>query len=60
MQNFIFREKWVGSKVVAGIKRTFFALFDPTVTHIFAPKGPNKEFLKRQKLYYYQLILLTN
>ena len=32
---------WVGSKV-AGMKTTFFALFDPTWTHIVAPKGPNK------------------
>ena len=59
VKNFVFRENWVGSKV-AGMKTTFFAIFDPTWTHILAPKGPNKEFLKqhfsqeRQKLYYYQ------
>ena len=59
VKNFVFRENWVGSKV-AGMKTTFFAIFDPTWTHILAPKGPNKEFLKehfsqeKQKLYYYQ------
>ena len=58
-KKFVFREKWVGSKV-AGMKTTFFAIFDTTWTHILAPKGLNKEFLKqhfsqkRQKLYYYQ------
>ena len=45
--------------MVAVMKTTFFAVFDPTLTHNFAPKGPNKEFLKvqfsqeKQKLYYY-------
>ena len=59
VKNFIFRENWVGIKVV-GMKTTFFAIFDPTRAHILAPKGPNKEFFKphfsqgRQKLYYYQ------
>ena len=59
VKNFVFRENWVGSKV-AGMKTTFFAIFDPTCAHILAPKVPNKEFLKqhfgqeRQKLYYYQ------
>ena len=46
--------------LVADMKTTFFAIFDPARTYIFTPKGPNKEFLKqhfsqeRQKLYYYQ------
>ena len=59
VKNFVFKEHWVGSKV-AGMKTTFFAIFDPTWTHILAPQGPNKEFLKqhfsqeKQKLYYYQ------
>ena len=41
------------------MKTTFFAIFDPTWTHLLASKGPNKEFLRqyfsqeRQKLYYY-------
>ena len=60
VKNFVFRDNWVGSKV-AGIKTTFFAIFDPTWTHSLAPKDPNKEFLKelfnqeKQKLYYYQI-----
>ena len=41
VKSFVFRENWVGSKV-AGMKITFFAIFDPTWTHILAPKGPNK------------------
>ena len=59
VKNFVFREDWVGSKV-AGMKTTFFVIFDPTWTHILASKGPHKEFLKqhfnqeKQKLYYYQ------
>ena len=59
VKNFVFREDWVGRKV-AGMKKSFFAIFDPTWTHILALKGPNKEFLKqnfsyeRQKLYHYQ------
>ena len=42
------------------MKTTFFAIFDLTLTHSLAQKGPNKEFLKehfsqeKQKLYYYQ------
>ena len=50
VKNFVFRENWVDSKV-AGMETTFFAIFHPTWTHILAPKGPNKEFLK-QKLYH--------
>ena len=59
VKNFVFRENWVGSKV-AGKKTIFLAISDPIWTHILAPKGPNKEFLKKQfsqekyKLYYYQ------
>ena len=55
VKNFVFGENWVGSKVAG---TTFFAIFDPTWTHILAPKGLNKEFLKehysqeKQKLYY--------
>ena len=45
VKNFVFRENWVGSKV-AGMKKTFFGIFDPTSTHSLAPKDPNKEFLK--------------
>ena len=44
VKNFDFRQNWIGSKV-AGMKKAFFAIFDPTWTHIFAPKGPNKEFV---------------
>ena len=57
VENFVFRENWAGSKV-AGMKTTFFAIFDPTCTNSLAPKGPNKEFLKehfsqeKQKSYY--------
>ena len=32
---------------VAGMEKTFFAIFDATCTHIFALKIPNKEFLKQ-------------
>ena len=44
VKNFIFRENWVDSKV-AGMKATFFAIFDPTWTLILAAKHPSKEFL---------------
>ena len=59
VKNFVFRQTLVG-KMMAGMKETFFSIFDPSCTHILAPKDPNKEFLKqnfsqeRQKLYYYQ------
>ena len=47
VKNFVFRENWAGSKVAAGMKTTFFAIFDPTWTHnSLTPKGPSKEFLK--------------
>ena len=45
-KNFIFRENCVGSEV-AGMKIAFFAIFDPTWTHIFVPKGSNMDFLKQ-------------
>ena len=47
VQKCVFRENWVGSKVIAGMKTTFFAPFDPIWTHIMAPKDPNKEFFKQ-------------
>ena len=37
LKNFFFMENWVGSEV-AGMKIAFFAIFDPTWTHILAPK----------------------
>ena len=64
VKNFVFRGKWVGSKV-AGMKTTFLVIFDPTLTHSLAPKGPNKEFLKehfiqeKQKMCYYQFCDFT-
>ena len=55
VKNFVFWQDWVGGKV-AGMKKTFFAIFDPLHPH-FGPKRPI-EFLKqnfeRQKLHYYQ------
>ena len=62
LKNFVFGENWVESEV-AGMKIAFFAISDPTWTHILAPKGPNMEFLQqnffnpleRQKLYYYRV-----
>ena len=59
VKNFVFRQDWVARKE-AGMKKTFFVIFDPTWANIVALKGPNKEFLKqhfslkRQKLNYYQ------
>ena len=44
--NFGFKENWVGSWV-AGMKTTFFAIFDLTWTHILAPKGPKKKFVQK-------------
>ena len=38
LKNFSFRKNWVGSEV-AGMKITFFAIFDPTWAHILAPKS---------------------
>ena len=33
VKNFVFRQNWIGRKV-AGMKKTFLAIFDPTWTHI--------------------------
>ena len=49
VQNLVFQENWVRSKVDAGMKTTFFAIFDPTWTNILAPKGPDKEFVKKDR-----------
>ena len=57
VQIFVFRENWVGSKVVAGMKTTFFAIFDPIWTYIMAQKDPNKEFFKQN--FSFQLIRKT-
>ena len=46
VKNFDFRQKWFDRKV-AGMIKTFFAILDPGWTHILAPKGPNKEFIKQ-------------
>ena len=46
IKNFLFRESEVVSEV-AGTKIVFFVIFNPIWTHIFAPKGPNMEFLKQ-------------
>ena len=63
VKKFVFRENWVGSKVMAGVKTIFFAIFDPTWTHILAPEGLNKEFLKQhvsfQLIRKTELILLS-
>ena len=45
VKNFVFRQNWVGRKV-AGMKKPF-VIFDPTWSHILAPKDPNKEFFKQ-------------
>ena len=37
--NFVYGAIWVDSKV-AGMKTTVFTIFDPTSTHILAPKRP--------------------
>ena len=39
LKNFSFRKNWVGSEV-AGMKITFFAIFDQTWAHILARKRP--------------------
>ena len=46
VKNVIFRQDWVG-RMVAAMKKTFFAIFYPTYTHILALKSSNKEFLKQ-------------
>ena len=46
VKNFVFRQNW-GSRKVAGMEKTFFEIFNPTLTHILVPKGISKEFLKQ-------------
>ena len=46
VKNFIFRENYVGREVT-GMTIAFFAIFDPTWTHIFVPNAPNMELLKK-------------
>ena len=46
VKNFVFRQDWVGRKV-NGVKKTFFAIFDLSCTHILALKSPNESFLKQ-------------
>ena len=64
VKNLVFRQDLVGKKV-AGMKKTFFTIFDPVWTHILTLKKPIMEFLKqhfrkeRQKLYYYQFCDFT-
>ena len=45
VKNSVFRDNWVDRKM-AGMKTTFFTIFDPTWTHILVPPCPNKEFVK--------------
>ena len=63
VQKFVFRENWVGSKVVAGMKTTFFAIFDPIWTNILAPIDTNNEFFKQnfsfQSIRKMEVILLS-
>ena len=63
VQKFVFSKNWVGSKVFAGMKTIFFAIFDPIWTHILAPKDPNKEFFKQnfsfQSIREMEVILLS-
>ena len=53
--NFVFQENWIASKL-AGMKTTC-AIFEPTWTHILAPKGPNIELLKKYFSQERQIIL---
>ena len=39
LKNFSFKKNWVGSEV-AGMKITFFAIFEPTWAQILAPERP--------------------
>ena len=45
VKNFVIRQNWVGRKV-PGMKKAFIAIFDTFWTHVLAPKGSNKEFLR--------------
>ena len=58
VKNFIFRQDWAGRKV-AGMKKTFFAIFDPTGTYILALKSPNKEFLLKKDRNYIIINVVT-
>ena len=57
VKNFIFRKNWAGSEV-AIMKIAFFAIFEPTWTHILAPTGPHMGFLNFQFLRKAEAILL--
>ena len=46
VENLVFRKNWVESEV-SSMKIAFFAIFDPTWSHILAPTDPNMEFLKQ-------------
>ena len=46
IKKIVFGKNCVGSEM-AGIKTGFFSIFNPTWTHILAPKGLNMEFLKQ-------------
>ena len=63
LKNFFFRENWVWSEK-AGMKITFFAIFDPAWTHFLAPNVPNMEFVKQnfnfESLRETEIILLPN
>ena len=42
VENFFFRENWVGSEV-AGMKIAFFVIFDPPWANVLASKRPKYE-----------------
>ena len=52
LKNFSFRKKWVGGSEVAGMKITFYDVFDPSWTHTLVPKRP-KYGIPEAKLCYY-------
>ena len=45
VKNFVFRENWVGSKM-AGMKMTFFAIFDTTGPIVWPQKAQIRNSLK--------------
>ena len=47
LKNLFFRENGVGSKV-AGMKIIIFVIFDPTWTHILAPKRTKYKVLQTE------------
>ena len=63
VRKFVFRENWVDSKVIVGMKTIFFAIFDQIWTHILSSRDPNKEFFKPnfsfQKIRKTEVILLS-